>query len=86
MISLDQAIEEAGATAELLSHSLGKVAPNFVGFDANRETPQEAWYAVRYAVKQHCIYHNMDEYVVHALPGGVEKITQGRGGRIVYEG
>ena len=38
------------------------------------------------AVKRHCIYHNMAAYVVHALPEGVEKITLGVDGPLVYEG
>ena len=47
MISLLEATEEAGASVELMSHALGKVAPNFVGFDDEGNTPEEAWYAVR---------------------------------------
>ena len=86
-VTLKQAMESVGtADAELLAHSVARAAPGIPPF--NPDIPGDVWDKVAADVKQHVAWHTDDRFTVHALPDGVERITDGPGldDPVVYEG
>ena len=78
---------EAGTgDAELFGHSVARAAPGLPPFDP--DLPADAWDAVAADVTQHVSWHTDDRFTVHALPEGVERITEGPNldDPVVYEG
>ena len=75
-VTLQQAMADAG-TGDVgqLSHSIGKVAPGIPSFDP--DLPADVWDKVKAAVKAHVALHADPRNTVHALPGGVERVTRG---------
>ena len=87
-VTLQEAMASIGAAdVELFGHSIGRAAPGIPPFTDN-ELAGDVWDEVAEAVKQHYDWHVDDRFTVHALPDGVERITEGPNldDPIVYEG
>ena len=86
-VTLEQAMESVGtADAGLFAHSVARAAPGIPPFDP--DIPGDVWDKVAADVAQHVTWHTDDRYTVHALPDGLERITDGPGldDPVVYEG
>ena len=87
-VTLQKALEDAGtADTGLLEHSIARVAPGLPPF-GDDGVDGAAWEKVQGAVRQHVQWHLDPAYTAHALPGGRERITKGKGlnDPVVYEG
>ena len=86
-VTLQAAMASVGtADVELFGHSVARAAPGIPPFDP--DLPADVWEEVEAGVRQHVIWHTDDQFTVHALPDGVERITRGPDltDRVVYEG
>ena len=86
-VTLEQAMVDVGTgDAGLFGHSVARSAPGIPPFDP--DLPADVWDSVEVDVTQHVFWHTDDLYTVHALPDGVERITEGPtlDDPVVYEG
>ena len=85
-VTLTEAMESVGTgDVELFGHSVTRAAPGIPDF--NPDLPAGVWDAVEDAVRQHIHWHTDPIYTAHALPGGRERITEGKNldDPVVYE-
>ena len=87
-VTLQQAMEDAGTgDVGMLEHSIARCAPGLPNFD-DPGVDGAAWDAVKADVRQHVQWHLNPNFTAHALPGGKERITEGKhlDDPVVYEG